>query len=366
MQALSGHTRLCPTAQQARRRSRCSKGQEKVSTAAPPADGFLTASFLPKFAPLAGGSLPLSGSMERDLLQSLSYLTNCYSISTVNIADKQYPYNILLAHWDLNREIRKLNSDMEMVVTMNDAGRYCFAIEERVSTSGILFFIPVLPLYRLLEDKSKSHCGGLLLSAYAYFFQKVHIPYYRLPDTYMHYQYKMVEEWATENKDEWGEEELLDNDREIDAAARFGDAIGRKIHSPYQLALFEKRLKAFRAATAFDEECLSVAATLFNLMRKFPDRSVFDNMEVREGCDDDEDEVITPEMYISFVTDTKGWLHETAMLNINEAFGEYNDTIEPVRRIFFDKPVACSGSMLDFEKGILDAISDLYKLLKEI
>jgi hypothetical protein len=52
-------------------------------------------------------------------------------------------------------------------------------------------------------------------------------------------------------------------------------------------------------------------------------------MPEQDPYDDDENEIIGMEKYISFIADTKGWLYESLSDSINNEFNEYGAMEEP-------------------------------------
>ncbi len=370
MQAISGHTEVYARPEQVSRRRNSKKEQAALSTALPAANGFLTTAFLPKFSVAEENLLPASKKTGRDLLQSLSFLTNAYGLTPLVITGKAYPYNILLAQWDINRKIRHINRQTEIFITRNDTGDYCFAAKEQVSTSGILFYIPVLPVYRLLQKKPMKQSGELLLSVYAYLLQRVKLPYYRYNSGFIYGELEMIKEWVYESRGDWDKKEFKNNMKEIDKAAYYGDLMAGLLDDPCHLQEFEERLHLYTPKNEWQQECRSVALKVFKLFQQYPDNTIFDNMENREGQDENEDddyddEAVSPYQYICILPDTSGWLYETIFDNMNQRFNEYGETIEPTIYTVFDKPHTILPD-LNFETGIFDIMDELADLLKPI
>jgi hypothetical protein len=80
--------------------------------------------------------------------------------------------------------------------------------------------------------------------------------------------------------------------------------------------------------------------------------------------DDDENEVIGMEKYISFIADTKGWLYESLSDTINNEFNEYGAMAEPTISKRFDGSEIPTAN-LDFENRLFGLLNDLSGILYE-
>ena len=68
------------------------------------------------------------------------------------------------------------------------------------------------------------------------------------------------------------------------------------------------------------------------------------------------------EKYISFISDTKGWLYERLSDNINNEFNEYGAMEEPTISKQFDGS-EITATNLDFENRLFALLKDLCGLL---
>ena len=86
--------------------------------------------------------------------------------------------------------------------------------------------------------------------------------------------------------------------------------------------------------------------------------------ETIEDNDDDENEIIGMEKYISFIADTKGWLYESLSDTINNEFNEYGAMEEPtISKRFNGSEISTAN--LDFEKRLFGLLNDLSGILYE-
>ena len=78
-----------------------------------------------------------------------------------------------------------------------------------------LYFVPVMPLFRLLRMQGQKSCAELLLSAFGYLYHTVRIPYYRDPSSYMHYHYECNKEWLLECRSDFEGDEYEENMHDV-------------------------------------------------------------------------------------------------------------------------------------------------------
>ncbi len=87
-------------------------------------------------------------------------------------------------------------------------------------------------------------------------------------------------------------------------------------------------------------------------------------MNDRYEDEETENESIGMEKYISFISDTKGWLYESIEESINNEFNEYGDGAmdEPTILKRFDGSELTENS-LDFESRLFNLLDDMCALL---
>src|ERR1700744_6249772 len=176
--------------------ARCRAGkteQAAIRTCHTPADGFLRHQFLPLYKPSV--MLPDKRKVEKQLLRSLSRLAGAHGFTPIQVDDKPYPYNLLLSFWHAREILRCEAKDMTLWIDMPDNGQAAFATTDTVDTGATLFYIPVIPLYELLQNRGTRAGGTLLLSVCSYLCRIAGISYYRQDDTYLYWHYEMLAEW---------------------------------------------------------------------------------------------------------------------------------------------------------------------------
>lgn len=171
--------RICRLDETPERCERNTKGQTEISSNKPTSNGFLKCTFLPK---LKENDLQKSTSSEqtliqnqrknikreRDFYQSLSLLAEHYNLNIKSTKEFEFPYNIALALDDVQKQLKNKVRNWEGIRLIEEKGKTYFTSEERYNTGSILYYIPILPLYRLSKNIKRKNAVaskiGLLVS----------------------------------------------------------------------------------------------------------------------------------------------------------------------------------------------------------
>lgn len=347
---------------------RCRRNQKRpkeVSSYSDASHAFLKCSFLPKLK--EDETIPTckkSKRLERDFYQSLSNLAEHYKINPMLSYQFEYPYNIALAIDDVQIQLKKKIKDWEEIGLIEDKGKVYFTSEERYNTGATLYYIPILPLYRLSKISKNKKAYQLLLSVYSYLYHTVDIPYYRQEESYLFWMYDMFEQWATEDEETEDSLSLL---AELKQAELIGDFIEMKIYNHQNLHYFETRLQQFKPLNDFEIKCLKISKAAFLLMTEFPHSNIFTHAKTNSITDyDDEDEetenVVTMDKYVSFCADATGSLFDNLFQSVNNELQEYGQMEEPVITKHFNGS-DINQNTLEFENQIFDLITELIDLM---
>ena len=335
--------------------------QAEVRTDSNATNGILKCTFLPKLK--TAKSVQACQKTERDFHKSLSKLAEHHSIEPMQTQDFEFPYNIVLSMWDMETKVKRTNINWEGFKLIQDSKKTYFRSEERYNTGTTLYYIPVVPLFQILKDQKRKKTAQLLLSVCSYLYHIAQIPYYRQEESYLYWLYEMMNDWV-EQDEETAETET--NKRELRNAEYIGDKVEQKLFNLINLKVFEKRLNRFKSVDTFDSECWKIARNAFALYTEYPSENIFRNATLpeKDPYDNDENEIIGMEKYISFIADTKGWLYESLSDTINNEFNEYGAMEEPTISKQFDGSEIPTAN-LDFENRLFDLLNDLSGLLYE-
>lgn len=343
---------------------RCRRGAERqtpISSCADAAHGFLKTVFLPKLEQSKTvQGCQQSAKMQDDFYASLDRLAMHYHISPMPTRHFEYPYNIALALWDLEEKLKKNVGNFSELRLLQDSHRAYLLSEEKYSTGTTLYYIPVEPIYQMLREPKHKQNAHLLLSVCSYLYHIADVPYYRQQGSYLYWLYEMHREWTEQDEDREENERYV---REFDKAEMIGDCIEQKVFNRMNLEVFGKRLNSSKSCDAFDKECRDIAKKAFGLYIDYPEQSIFRNAPITDEEEDEtENESIGMEKYISFISDTKGWLYESIEETINSEFNEYGSMDEPTILKHFDANEIQVNS-LDFESRLFALLDNLCALL---
>lgn len=349
--------RICQLDETDKRHQRGSKGQTQVCTHRPLTDGFLKWVFLPRLKTEQSTQAPTENTkMEKDFYASLTNLATHYDIEPMPTREYGYPYNVALALWDVQTKLKDSVASWDTVRLAQDKKGSFLLSEERYRTGTSLYYIPVIPIYRMLNDHKRKRTAQLLLSVCCYLYRNAGIPYYREENSYLYWQYEMLQEWMEDD------DENQEYAHEFYQAQLIGDSMGQKMFNLANLTTFERRLQQFKAKDEFDHSCHELAKEAFEILTLYPNENVFRNTSQQDEDPDQEQETITMDRYISFWADDKGWLSQNLIDNINTEFNEYGHMEEPTLIKKFDKNRTAQHS-LDFENRLFPLLDNLCYLL---
>ncbi len=349
-----------------KRRKRSTERQTAIRTHSNATNGFLKCNFLPKLKATKTFQIDKkTAKTERDFYQSLSQLAEHYKIEPMPSKHLGFPYNIVLGIWDLETQLSRTHINFDSLSLIQDSRKTYLQSEEKYHTGTTLYYIPVVPLYKMLKNPKREKSAQLLLSVCSYLYHIADIPYYREESSYLFWIYEMMTDWV-ENDDCMDDTENYKN--ELKQAECIGDLMEQKLFNRTNLKVFEQRLNQFKSCNPFDHECWRIAQNAFTLYSEYPTASMFRNGHSYEQDpynDDFENGVIGMEKYISFVADAKGWLYDNLVESINNEFNEYGAMEEPTICKRFNGTQITTNN-LDFENRLFTLLDDLGALLYDL
>lgn len=359
METIQQHRKLLQRSRPAARCGKSKRGATALCTPAPAADGFLNSSFFPKWTE-ATEPAKIGRKTERDFYASLSVMAAKHGITPMDITGMPLPYNILLSHWDGQRQLQRQSKDAELLLTKSGEGKVILCNNETYMTGSVLYYIPVEPLYRLLKDRTKKKSAELLLSVCSYLCRIAGVPYYR-DNSYLGWQYEMIEDWVKEGAMDFdNEQQYRQKLAQIGKAKHIGDVMGRRLYSSFQLEQLENRIADFKPQNDFDKQCLRLANLASSFIKEYPNNSIFSHLTTPENCE----EVVMADQYISFVCEIEGDLFREIRQMVNEDFGNKGDMQHPVSYCYYDE--YCNMDSISYEQKLFPMMEELITLLNEI
>ncbi len=365
MGTIQGTTTIRRKAKRNTRSAGDKKEQNKKCSVGTIANGFLRHQFLPLCEPERHPSNRKA--VEKGFFDSVALLSTRLGLEVLDVCEKPYPCNVLLAHWDICRQliqVQKPGQLFELSIQMEDAQTF-LSLSSTLETNRTLYYIPVIPLYHLLQQRSTRPAGRLLLMVCAYLYQVADIPYYREGFTALNYHYDMIEEWTFEEMEQYEPLEGNQMVSELYAAAHYGDIMLRRIRSPYHLVNSEELIHKFKSRNELDKSCKRLAEQAFELYRQYPKRRIHDNIPAFD-VDEQVDGIIHIDQYVSFVADTSGWLSGQVEQMVNAEMQEMAYIEEPVMRQDFKPDAPVDIDTLEFEAKVFDLLHELCYLLNHL
>ena len=320
----------------------------------PVADGFLTSRFLPK---LSDSKVDIDSATDSDFNRSLSELCLYHRVQQPLCDRGDTAYNLAYLFGQAEQLLKESLDNFSGLQLVEDIdGKISLSTEQRYSVGTVLYYIPVMPLVRMLAERKKHRCGVLLLSVFAYLYHVVDIPYYRNEGSYIYWQYEMIDEMAYECDES---EELI---RELGKAKFAGERTEKKIYNVKNLDFFAERIAGFAPADQIETECLQIAKTAYGLYTAYPSARIFQNASA--FSENDEEEEVCMEKYISFIASSRGILYNVMTEYVNCELNEYGSMQEPAIVHNFNGASPQSGD-LDFEQWIFPLIEQLCCVLED-
>jgi hypothetical protein len=228
----------------------------------------------------------------------------------------------------------------------------------------MLYYVPIKPLYDLLNSKRVQE-ARLLLSVFAYLYQKACVPHYAGDNGFLQCQYEMIQEWLCQEPDNWDVPEYEACLSEVCMAEHFGAKLLKQMRHPYHLEQFEKRVQGFAPVNEKQMELLECSQKILQLFHDYSGKPFYAN--IGQGLlAPDEEERISPEQYLSFIWSSEGWLFEQLHQQVNCSLQEMTEADEPTALQYFDTLQAKESHDLDFESRLFTLIDELIYVLNKI
>lgn len=342
--------------------SRDAARQAAIRPAGTAAYGFLKCRFLPHFTGQGTAEAPTE---EEAFFHSLGLLTTHYGISLTPTRHLGYPYSRALALWEADRLLRNVREESISLRVQEQKGKPCLIATETYCTGNTLYYIPLVPLHYLMKDRRRRRGAALLLGVCSYLFHKAGMPHYHDEGSYLSWQYDMIAEWVEADPEGWEQEYYRQQRSQLHEAKHIGEVMQRRLWNRYTLVHLEANAEKFIPQDRYGWECLSLAEDCLQLLRDYPQESLYRNADLSVLPDPDAydgEDCITMDKYIGFCADTKGWLYQTLSECVNAEFGEYTQIQEPVLHRLFDGRMQDNES-LDFECRLFRLMDDLCDIL---
>ncbi|MGC4234572.1 MAG: hypothetical protein QM594_16440 [Niabella sp.] len=368
MQVIRNDRKILQEAQPPTRCRRSAQGKTPERTGGAGGYDFLNHHFAP-VSQDKGDMLKNRAEIERDFYRSLEYLCDLYKIPVPDVQHQLFPLNILAAYRLVKEQLSTMAPDLELEIIETNTQAACLATMQAYSIGKILYYIPVRPLVDLLADPARQSEAELLLYIFAYLYHIVGISWFHNTGSFLDYTYEMMQSWYADVQEPEEEEEefsmaMLSIFERMCAES---DALLRRLRPMRNLRGWRKHLLAFTPSGDAAQELKKVAQATWELYKAYPNRSFWES--IRPGLpdqDDEQEESIRPDQYLSFFWDSEDEMYDNLMESINVSLQECCDIEEPVALQVFDQPQAAVSHSLDFEQRLFTLLDDLCTVLNEL
>jgi hypothetical protein len=360
MENIRKHRQLRPqTGQAARHRGNAAQSAKK-RTRRTGDNGFLNYAFHPFW--LFDGDQQRA---EAEYFRSLKNLCNYYDLLLPDVSALSFPQNIYQS-WSICAErIKAIDQKLNCIIIQDDVHQAVLATTTQFDTGRILYYIPIKPLSKWLDNPQYREAGEVVTAIFAYLYQVVQIPMYSEYGTFLADQYNYVEEMINEEMNEEDQEEMGYREEQLDELFTLknkGIHIGRLIAEKSRLETIEDAVLNYANSASRDNDLAILAIEFVQLYKAYPDRNVFH--AIRPDLYFPEvNERIRAEEYISFYWSGTDTVIETVMSMIDCSFQEMGITDEPIDVLLFDKTDLTKQESFGFESRLFPLLDRLCTFL---
>jgi hypothetical protein len=364
MQTLPATRLFC---QRPRPATRCKGSQvEQASpcTAGTIVNGFLRHQFLPKCE--VSKELPKANAIETVYFKSVKRLAAYYKIKTIDVSAYAYPYNIVLSNWDISKKLRLKGRYRELQIIEADEYTIQLSVKETINTGNDLFYIPIAPLFKCLQDENDA-CAKLLLGVCVYLYRKAGVCHYRDSESYICYLYDIMDNWIEDDRQSMDDVDYKEQRANLDEMFAIGDKMEVILGKEEHLLQLQTVIKALQPKTRFETACVKITKETLALWMEFPHANLYQHI----GQEEDEDDhygngKILVTDYISFIGETSGSVYENMINMTNDDFNERSGVQDFEATVVFDRAKGRYKDGLAYEEKVMAIINELCNLLTKL
>ena len=326
------------------------------------AQGTVAPAFLTqRFAPLlAGDSSDLTATcrLEQGFYASAKNLCSLYGWEMPAKSGLPFPFGMARDLEVLGEKMSDLEKPPYLRFLLDDAGNATLATLRTFCTNTTLFYIPVMPMLKLLEDGERREVGELLQSVMAYLLQVVGIPHFSMDCSYLGGIYEMLSDWWSEEEYAESEGERLEHQAFFERLWQQGAVSLHLLADRKALEDFGKRVQDFKTESDAERDLLKTAVVFFDLYQAHPKRSIVSSIQEPLGVANYEG-IIRWEQYLHFFWDFNQLVNDQFMDCINAELNECSLMEEPMHIQYFDSPQERETEDFGFEERLFSLLHDL-------
>jgi hypothetical protein len=329
----------------------------KKRTAGAHGNGFLNHSFNPVW----GVAFKDWRSAEREFFVSLENLCDLYGWTRPDVSGLSFPDNIAEAYKKVKAQ-QTPEFDLEVKICQDGEHTCCLATVKVFNTDYHLYYIPVRPLWKMKGVATETLPYDLLMAIFRYLYQVSGVPFFTEPGT-IDGNYDTIKNWLDEEQDEEEEPYRERQKNELKALELAGNTLLTEIKEPFNLKELEKDFTRYQCSAKADACLVEAVYEIIKLIKDYPKRAIKETMHYED--EDDDNQTIYWEQYVSFYWSGEDCLTETLFDMINNEFQEMGYQEEPVNNQWFDTPQEKQCHLFDYEPRLLSLIDRLAEILND-
>jgi hypothetical protein len=257
-----------------------------------------------------------------------------------------------------------------VLIIAQDDNRTCLKVKESFNREFGLYYIPVMPLYRMWHTPEQQACAELLTAVCGYLYVEAGLSYYRDEDTYMFYNYEILNDWVEDDMGGMDEGDYKKQKSALDNAKTYGDFIQAKMVTKDFRQSLDNLIANFKAVTKFERDSLAIAQKTWELWQANPDKNLYshaNNPALTNEADEEDDyyadnNFVGMDEYIGFIGSTNDMNSDSLFRMVNDDFNERPSYQEAQVTTVFNEPMPFYTDQMVYTDQLLELITDLCTL----
>lgn len=322
------------------------------------ANGFLNHCFRPFW----GINIPSWKQAEQEFFNSISNICSLYGWPLPEITGIAFPQNVTGAYHQIKE--RLIEQKMDCIIFRDNKRKACLATVKGYDTGYTLYYIPVRPLWLLLQNKEQEELSRIILLLFRYLYHIAGVPYYR-EESYLYNQYETLTDWLENDLDGDEEEQYREHQvQQMKLLKDAGDELFPLIAKSFKVTELNQAIKEYEQNKQQDINATKLAEDFLNLYNDYPSRSLHSSMQ-KQLLHPDQSDYIYLEQYLSFFWSSNDCFYDTLMDMINSELQEMGFQEEPVSIQYFDQPQEKEIHNFEFEQRFFQLADRLSELLNQ-
>ena len=297
---------------------------------------------------------------ERECLNSLSNLCNLYSWEQPDIANLPFPVNIQTALQEIQTKLEA--TDLDCIIAQDRTRKACLVTAKTFHIGMTLFYIPVRPLWYLIEKNSNELLAGLLTEIFCYLHKITGISFFNR-NGYLCQTYDYIQNII----DDGEEEDVVYKEIQQEELSTIKDAaeiIHQRINKSFRFKVYSSLLEQYRAKENSDALMVQFCADFAEFAKDYPQRSIQNEISSTIHLDGNT-EYIYYDQYLSFYWSGEDGFTDLLMDIVNADLQEIAYMEQPISLQWFDTAQPSEMHSLHFETRLFSLLERLIEILND-